>query len=216
MSTYSASSFAGEQFAIDITEAGDGPFSAEVENIGIVPSLTVQNKKVVFTTQQMGHTNIHVYAPGRSKATIKVNARMFEGVWRRTPGMSAIPPEVYVESADADFSTSLKAELMTAAPEPVGKVQLIEFSAGMGFFREVHDNLSFRTGRYTYDNLKLTMKYDTDGHEDVFQLERPINDKTGSMAFIQDLTEKYKALHPDKSVTRVLVIKFMRLMTFPG
>lgn len=202
--------WAGQDTSIAVSGAS-GQYTVSSENEDIARAV-VEDGEIHITTDLPGKTVIHVDDGAGHKADIKLNAITFSGGWGRVEGHTIFKASVLIESGDPVFAEELRTQILETSREES------RTGYGLGFqTREKNDFIEMlrgeiiRQGTFTFRHFLLTLVHNN--VEEVYKVE-PIN--LQMVMVEQDLTAHYKALHPGKGITKVVVIRPMRLATFPG
>lgn len=201
--------WAGKDTAITISGV-TGRFTA-TSGDETIASAVVQNDKVLISTDMPGSTTIKITDEAERTAEIKVMARSLDGPWRRVEGSSQLVTQVLVEANNADFANDLESQLLAEAEKPVNARYGLLFITPAQTFQEFHGNTLIREGTFSFRKLTLTLTQDA--QVEVYQLN-PIG--AGLIGLERDLTEEQKALHPDKGITKVVVIRYLLSPITPG
>lgn len=177
-----------------------------------VAHAVVANNRVTISTDVPGNTILRLKDETNRTIELKVYAKHMAGKWYRAEGTLRMPPKVEVTSNDPAFTETLKNGLMEEALKPVGVYYMLELRGPSPMsFREILSGTLSREGTYTYRNLTLTMVYNG-----VTTVYRVIPVDGGNVGLEQDMTATYQQLHPLKGITKVTVIKYLKVYMNPG
>lgn len=195
----------------DVTIAGDVKAYRVSSANEAVATATVQDNRITITADKLGATTIHVEDGNDLTAAITVRSSVPFGNWRRTPE-AMFDPTVLVECADPAFAAQLKQQIIDDLAKPANMITGFQFvSYPSQIVREVRADNTRKDGAFTYEKLIVRLTFD--GVEVVHRIVlRP--DKLRQLE--QDVTEKYKALYPDKGITRVMIARLFREHQNPG
>jgi hypothetical protein len=177
-----------------------------------VAHAVVANNRVTISTDIPGNTIVRLKDETNRTIELKVYAKHIAGKWYRAEGTLQMPPKVEVTSNDPAFTETLKNGLMEEALKPVGVYYMLELRGPNPMsFRELLSGRLGKEGTYSYRNLTLTMVYN--GVTTVFRVI-PVDGE--NVGLEQDMTATYQQLHPDKGITKVTVIKYLKVYMNPG
>lgn len=202
--------WAGQDTSISVSGAS-GQYTVSSDNENIARAV-VEDGEIHITTDLPGKTVIHVDDGAGHKADINVNAATFWGLWKRVEGHTVLKPSVQVESGDPVFSEELSGQILETSREEARTGYGIAFqNRAENDFVEILRSEIIREGTFTFRHSILTLV-----HNNVEEVYKVTLVSLETIIVEQDLTERYKALHPDKGITKVIVTRPMRAQMLPG
>lgn len=206
LSAKGAAVWPGQDSTITIT-GRSAPFTATASTPGIA-EVKLENDKLTLKALKNGRTTITI--TDAAGATISLP---FEGlglgatIWAYT--LNDTPADAIVATSDAAFSATLKAEAI-AAIKPVYRIEFTD-DTRMRYQERTQTATETGEGTYTYAGMVLTLLFNG---KTVLQTVEPLN--YYRIKFMLDETAKYQALYPDKGITQVISIRYMRRVINPG
>jgi hypothetical protein len=179
-----------------------------------VASVVVQGNNLLIHTSQPGFTTIEVKGPDKKSRTISVNARSVIGIWRRviTPTEGIVMAnDVDIQCSDPATATMLREQLLEKTIQSETIVEYVFWREANLIYQTRQIDKKTKEGTFSYSNFTLTLT--ENNTTEVFQV-LPLNLR--KIGLRQDLTERFRALYPDKGITRVVQTRYFNEAVQPG
>lgn len=181
-------------------------YSAVSENEDIV-QVTMEGKELKIISGIPGVTKIRISDENNTTVEIAIHVLSFSGNWRNIENNASYKGKAIVQTGDPVLTSELTDSLTQEANLRYGVI----FGGIDRSFVEVVSNKLRREGTYSFKNLTLT--FIANGTSDLYTII-PFSETV--VAVYQDLTAHYQSLYPEKNVTKVVMIRYLRLVPLYG
>lgn len=182
------------------------------ENEKIAKS-NIKGRKVIISMGSKGKTLIHITGEPNWYGSIEVNVLGLDGLWQELEyPNSFIKYDVIVHPDDTEFSMQLRKQLLDSIQNYYRTSYTFGFDDDIPLIvRKRGESYSYN-GDYLYDDVYSKLYLNYGPFHKIYDVEQY---HSNIFKLTEDLTEEYKKLYKDQSLTEVKLIKYLIKVRIP-
>ncbi|QEC53816.1 hypothetical protein EDD80_11654 [Anseongella ginsenosidimutans] len=186
-----------------------------------VAGIEVTEEGILISAENFGATIVHASDGANQLFAWTVHSKIIRGDWAIMEGYGPYKNSVIVEAEDADFAAGLREELLKGIARhyyfrfmPYVNTRTFQLDSARFIQLSAGTPLSlYRRGYFSFSDLTLVLD-NLDQEKETYQII-PYKDRS-ILGLLQDLTDYYRDLHPDKGIRKVTLIRHLKEHLPPG